>query len=116
MFYIIKDKKIKCMSSNKIALERILTPNEKVLELDLWGTPTDLVVVEDDGTFTVPVIEYIPTKGEKINAIKSEYEPRFKKLQDAQQKLMLMGKPTDTIITQYIKLNNEMVVRIKGVQ
>lgn len=62
-----------------------------------------------------PVVEYIPTKEEKINAIKSEYEPRFKKLQEAQQKLMLMGKPTDTLCNQYIKLNNEMVARIKGV-
>ena len=63
-----------------------------------------------------PVIEYIPTKEEKINAIKSEYEPRFKKLQEAQQKLMLMGKPTNAIIEQYNKLNNEMVARIKEVQ
>lgn len=63
-----------------------------------------------------PVVEYIPTKEEKINAIKSEYEPRFKKIEVAQQKLMLMGKPTDTVITQYIKLNNEMVARIKEVQ
>ena len=63
-----------------------------------------------------PVVEYIPTKEEKINAIKSEYEPRFKKLQEAQQKLMLMGKPTNAIIEQYNKLNNEMVARIKEVQ
>ncbi len=63
-----------------------------------------------------PVVEYIPTKEEKINTIKAEYEPRFKKLVVAQQKLMLMGKPTGTIITQYINLNNEMAARIKGVQ
>ena len=70
-----------------------------------------------NGTFVEPpVVEYIQTKEEKINAIKSEYEPRFKKLQEAQQKLMLMGKSTDTISTQYINLNNEMVSRIKGVQ
>lgn len=70
-----------------------------------------------NGTFVdPPVIEYIPTKEEKINTIKSEYEPRFKKLVEAQQKLMLMGKPTDTLSTQYINLNNEMVARIKEVQ
>ena len=70
-----------------------------------------------NGTFVdPPVVEYIPTKEEKINAIKFEYEPRFKKLEVAQQKLMLMGKPTDTISNQYIKLNNEMVARIKEVQ
>ena len=70
-----------------------------------------------NGVFVdAPVVEYTPTKAEKINAIKSEYEQRFKKLQEAQQKLMLMGKPTDTIITQYAKLNNEMVARIKEVK
>ena len=66
------------MSTSKTALERVLESNEKILELDLGGAPTDLVTVEDDGTFTIPVIEYIQTKEEKINAIKSEYEPRFK--------------------------------------
>lgn len=63
-----------------------------------------------------PVVEYIPTKEEKINVIKSEYEPRFKTLEDAQRRLLLMGKPTNAISAQYIKLNNEMVARIKEVQ
>ena len=116
MFYIIKDKKTKCMSSNKVALERILEQNEKVLELDLGGVPTDLVTVEENGTFTIPVIEYIPTKEQKINAIKSEYEQRFKKLEEVQQRLLLMGKSTTAISTQYITLNSEMVARIKEVQ
>ena len=70
-----------------------------------------------NGTFVEPpVVEYIPTKEEKVNTIKAEYEPRFKKLVEAQQKLMLMGKPTDIISNQYIKLNSEMVARIKEVQ
>ena len=63
-----------------------------------------------------PVIEYIPTKEEKINAIKAEYEPQFKTLEEAQRRLLLMGKPTTAISTQYIKLNGEMVARIKEVQ
>lgn len=63
-----------------------------------------------------PVVEYIPTKDEKINAIKSEYEPRFKTLEEAQRRLLLMGKPTNAISAQYIKLNSEMVARIKEVQ
>lgn len=63
-----------------------------------------------------PVIEYIPTKEEKINAIKAEYEPRFKTLEEAQRRLLLMGKPTNAISSQYIKLNSEMVARIKEVQ
>ena len=63
-----------------------------------------------------PVIEYIPTTEEKINAIKDEYEPRFKTLEEAQRRLLLMGKPTNAISAQYIKLNSEMVARIKEVQ
>lgn len=63
-----------------------------------------------------PVVEYIPTKEEKINAIKAEYEPRFKTLEEAQRRLLLMGKPTNAISAQYIKLNSEMVERIKEVQ
>ena len=68
-----------------------------------------------DGEFVEPP-PYVPTKEEKINAIKSEYEQRFKKLEEAQQRLLLIGKPTTTISTQYIKLNSEMVARIKEVQ
>lgn len=63
-----------------------------------------------------PIVEYIPTKEEKINAIKDEYEPRFKTLEEAQRRLLLMGKPTNAISAQYIKLNSEMVARIKEVQ
>lgn len=59
---------------------------------------------------------YVLTKEDKINAIKAEYEPRFKTLEEAQRRLLLMGKPTNAISTQYIKLNNEMVARIKEVQ
>ena len=59
---------------------------------------------------------YVPTKEDKINAIKAEYEPRFKTLEEAQRRLLLKGKPTNAISTQYIKLNNEMVARIKEVQ
>ncbi|MBS6863618.1 MAG: hypothetical protein E6183_00665 [Veillonella sp.] len=59
---------------------------------------------------------YVPTKEDKINAIKAEYEPRFKTLEEAQRRLLLMEKPTNAISTQYIKLNNEMVARIKEVQ
>lgn len=63
-----------------------------------------------------PIVEYVPTKEDKINAIKAEYEPRFKTLEDAQRRLLLMGKPTTAISAQYIKLNDEMVTRIKGVR
>ena len=63
-----------------------------------------------------PVVEYIPTKEDRISAIKAEYEPRFKALEAAQRRLLLMGKPTNAISSQYIKLNTEMVTRIKEVQ
>lgn len=68
-----------------------------------------------DGKFVAPD-PYVPTKDDKINAIKSEYEPRFKSLEEAQRRLLLMGKPTSAISAQYIKLNTEMVTRIKEVQ
>ena len=59
---------------------------------------------------------HVPTKEDRVNAIKSEYEPRFKSLEEAQRRLLLMGKPTTAISAQYIKLNTEMVTRIKEVQ
>ena len=68
-----------------------------------------------DGKFVAPD-PYVATKEDKINAIKSEYKPRFKSLEEAQRRLLLMGKPTAAISAQYIKLNNEMVTRIKEVQ
>lgn len=67
------------------------------------------------GKFVEPD-SYVPTKEDKINAIKAEYEPRFKTLEEAQRRLLLMGKPTNAISAQYIKLNSEMVARIKEVQ
>ncbi len=63
-----------------------------------------------------PIVEYVPTKADTINAIKAEYEPRFKILEEAQRRLLLMGKPTTAISAQYIKLNDEMVTRIKEVR
>lgn len=68
-----------------------------------------------DGKFVDPE-PVVPTKEDKINAIKSEYEPRFKSLEEAQRRLLLMGKPTTAISAQYIKLNTEMVTRIKEVR
>lgn len=68
-----------------------------------------------NGKFVAPD-PYVPVKEDRINAIKSEYEPRFKSLEEAQRRLLLMGKPTAAISAQYIKLNTEMVTRIKEVQ
>lgn len=68
-----------------------------------------------NGEFVEPA-PYVPTKEDRINTIKAEYEPRFKTLEEAQRRLLLMGKPTNAISAQYIKLNSEMVARIKEVQ
>ena len=71
--------------------------------------------IYNNGQFVKPS-PYIPTKGDKINTIKAEYEPRFKTLEEAQRRLLLMGKPTTSISTQYIALNDEMVARIKEIK
>ena len=68
-----------------------------------------------DGHFVEPdPVE--PTKEDKINSIKEEYDSRFKSLEEAQRRLLLMGKSTEAISKQYIKLNTEMVKRIKEVE
>ena len=69
----------------------------------------------NNGQFVEPP-HYVPTKEDKINTIKAEYEPRFKTLEEAQRRLLLMDKPTKAISTQYITLNSEMIARIKEVQ
>ena len=109
----------------------ILTTREKALEQAKSIAPNCVYIEGGDdmldeflsgkiyknGTFVEPtVVEYIPTKDEKINAIKAEYKPRFKTLEEAQSRLILMGKPTTAISTQYIALNNEMIARIKEVK
>lgn len=115
MYYLIKGKTIVGKADITPNIEDLCQFGVEAVEDD---RDLDISMYEYvDGVIQEKVkVEYIPTKAEKINAIKAEYEPRFKKLQEAQQKLMLMGKPTDTICNQYIKLNNEMVARIKEVQ
>lgn len=71
--------------------------------------------IYNNGQFVKPS-PYVPTKEDKINAIKAEYEPRFKTLEEAQRRLMLMNKPTKAISTQYITLNTEMIERIKEIK
>lgn len=71
--------------------------------------------IYNNGQFVKPS-PYVPTKEDKINAIKAEYEPRFKTLEEAQGRLVLMNKPTKAISTQYITLNTEMIERIKEIK
>lgn len=119
MFYTITDKKIKCMSSNKIALERILEKGEKVLELDLGGAPTDLVVVEDDGTLTVTVVEPTATeiKKTKMAEIKAKYEKKLKAYESALMRARLAGNDEAVAKLQELYKSDmaAMTAEIKGV-
>lgn len=116
MFYIF-NKDNQCISScnAKPNVEDLATRGEFVIEdardLDISAHEyVDGVIREK------PAVEYVPTKEDKINAIKAEYEPRFKTLEEAQRRLLLMDKPTTAVSTHYIALNNEMVARIKEVK
>ena len=71
--------------------------------------------IYNNGHFVKPS-PYIPTKEDKINTIKAEYEPRFKTLEEAHRRLVLMNKPTKAISTQYITLNTERIERIKEIK
>lgn len=71
--------------------------------------------IYNNGQFVEPQ-PYVTTKEDKINTIKAEYAPRFKTLEEAQRRLVLMNKPTKAISTQYITLNTEMVERIKEIK
>ena len=98
------------------ALEKISYSNVDgvMLARGIFGNPwliRDIREILKYGEIKTPT-----TKEDKINAIKAEYEPRFKVLEEAQRRLLLMGKPTTAISAQYIKLNDEMVTRIKGVR
>lgn len=119
MYYTIADKKIKCFSSSKIALERILEKGEKVLELDLGCAPTDLVVVGDDGTFTVTVVEPTATeiKKTKVAEIKAKYEEKFKAYESALMRARLAGNDTSVTKLQAMYKSDmvAMIAEIKGV-
>ena len=115
MYYLIKGSTIVCKADVAPNIEDLCSFGMDVVE---DARDLDLSVHEYvDGVIREkPVVKYVPTKEDKINAIKAEYEPRFKSLEEAQHRLLLMGKPTTAISTQYIALNSEMVARIKEVQ
>ena len=128
-----ENKYIHVLDSNgnritSIAID-ILTTKEKALEQAKSIAPNCVYIdggndmldeflggkIYVNGKFVEPP-HYVPTKEDKINIIKAEYEPRFKTLEEAQRRLLLMGKPTTSISTQYIALNGEMVARIKEIK
>lgn len=115
MYYLIKGKTIVGKADIAPNIEDLCSLGIDVVEdaRDLDLSAHECV----DGVIREKVkVEYVPTKEDKINSIKAEYEPRFKTLEEAQRRLLLMGKPTTAISTQYITLNDEMVARIKEVQ
>ena len=63
-----------------------------------------------------PMVEYIPTKAEKIANIKKYYDERFATLDKALARRRLINGDITDLQEQYKQLNLEMVAKIKGVQ
>lgn len=63
-----------------------------------------------------PVIEYIPTKAEKIAYIKKYYDARFATLDKALVRRRLINGDITDLQEQFKQLNLEMVAKIKEVQ
>ena len=62
-----------------------------------------------------PVIEYTPTKAEKIAYIKKYYDERFATLDKALVRRQLINSDITDLQDQYKKLNAEMLAKIKAV-
>lgn len=70
-----------------------------------------------NGTFVEPpVVEYIPTKVEKIAYIKKYYDERFATLDKALVRRQLINGDITDLQEQYKQLNLEMLAKIKEVQ
>ena len=70
-----------------------------------------------NGTFVdAPVVEYIPTKAEKIAYIKKYYDDRFATLDKALVRRRLINSDITDLQEQYKKLNAEMIAKIKEVE
>ena len=70
-----------------------------------------------NGTFVEPpVVEYIPTKEEKIAYIKKYYDERFATLDKALLRRQLINGDITDLQEQYKQLNLEMLAKIKAVK
>ncbi len=70
-----------------------------------------------DGKFVEPpVVEYIPTRAEKIANIKKYYDERFAALDKALLRRQLTNSDITDLQEQYKKLNIEMIEKIKAVK
>ena len=63
-----------------------------------------------------PVVEYIPTKEEKIANIKKYYDARFATLDQALVRRRLINGDITDLQEQYKQLNLEMLAKIKAVK
>ena len=70
-----------------------------------------------NGTFVEPpVVEYIPTRAEKIANIKKYYDERFATLDQALIRRQLINADITDLQEQYKRLNVEMLAKIKAVK
>ena len=70
-----------------------------------------------NGTFVdPPVVEYIPTKEEKIAYIKKYYDARFATLDQVLVRRRLINGDITDLQEQYKQLNLEMLAKIKAVK
>lgn len=63
-----------------------------------------------------PVVEYTPTKVERIADIKKYYDGRFATLEQMVLRRRLVGADITDLQDQYKKLNQEMLAKIKEVK
>ena len=63
-----------------------------------------------------PVVEYIPTKAEKIAYIKKYYDARFATLDQALVRRRLINGDITDLQEQFKQLNLEMLAKIKAVK
>lgn len=64
----------------------------------------------------VPVVEYTPTKAERIADIKKYYDGRFATLEQMVLRRRLVGADIADLQEQYKRLNQEMLAKIKEVK
>lgn len=87
----------------------------KIVEVD--GLPNNMRSPKfSSGVFIEPpVVEYIPTRTEKIAYIKKYYDERFAKLDQALVRRRLINGDITDLQKQYNQLKLEMLAKIKAV-
>ena len=116
MFYIFnKDKQCISSCNAKPNLEDLATREEFVVE-DARDLDISMYEYVDGVIREKPVVEYIPTKSEKIANIKKYYDERFETLDKAVVRRRLINGDITDLQEQYKKLNAEMIAKIKEVE